>query len=129
MQGGDHIKIVMKFERITEPATIFVPLRMLQGLMGSFFAAGSLAYNEKLKQVGSEENLVNFIGIAPLTPTGFEVGLGRMLNTENDSVLLRLKLNGTPAVDVILDRQGAKDIAKDLLDTAAKPAMPQQKPQ
>lgn len=113
--GGDH--------------TIFLPIALFQGVMASLFAAGSIAYREKLRQFGSEENLLNALGVTPFVPTDFEPARGKDHGTGADVVLLRLKKDRIPMVDLVFDFQGAREVGEALIEEADKGPLPPDRPQ
>ena len=104
--------------------TLAVPISLFQGLIASFIAAGSDAYRQQLKRLGSDEAMLDLYGVCGITPTGFRMYRGRDPSTSEDLVLLRLIVDDSPMVDVLLGFPQAKQVATGLLAEAEKGPLP-----
>ena len=101
-----------------------VPISLFQGLIASFIAAGSDAYRQQLKRLGSDEAMLDLYGVCGITPTGFRMYRGRDPSTSEDLVLLRLIVDDSAIVDVLLGFPQAKQVATGLLAEAEKGPLP-----
>ena len=104
--------------------TLAVPISLFQGLIASFIAAGSDTYRQQLKRLGSDEAMLDLYGVCGITPTGFRMYRGRDPSTSEDLVLLRLIVDDSPMVDVLLGFPQAKQVATGLLAEAEKGPLP-----
>ena len=89
---GEHVIAVFGLKDGKEE-TLAVPISLFQGLIASFIAAGSDAYRQQLKRLGSDEAMLDLYGVCGITPTGFRMYRGRDPSTSEDLVLLRLITN------------------------------------
>lgn len=95
------------------------PASMGPGLLGAITAAIGLVHQEQLKKLGSEQAVLDHIGTSPIQPTAYEVGTARQGDTE--LVLLRLKKERVPLIDVLLSSEGAADMGEQLQAISARP--------
>src|SRR5262249_34939333 len=122
-EDGEHVIAVFGLKGGKEK-TLAVPISLFQGLIGSFIAAGSDAYRQQLKGLGSDEAMLDVYGVCGITPTGFRMYRGRDPSTNEDLVLLRLIVDDSPIVDVLLGFPQAKQVATGLLAEAEKGPLP-----
>ena len=120
---GEHVIAVFGLKDGKEQ-TLAVPISLFQGLIASFIAAGSDAYRQQLKRLGSDEVMLDLYGVCGITPTGFRMYRGRDPSTSEDLVLLRLIVDDSPIVDVLLGFPQAKQVATGLLAEAEKGPLP-----
>ena len=119
---GEHVIAVFGLKDGKEE-TLAVPISLFQGLIASF-TAGSDAYRQQLKRLGSDEAMLDLYGVCGITPTGFRMYRGRDPSTSEDLVLLRLIVDDSPMVDVLLGFPQAKQVATGLLAEAEKGPLP-----
>ena len=123
LNDGEHVIAVFSLKDGKEE-TLAVPISLFQGLMASFIAAGSDAYRQQLKRLGSDQAMLDLYGVCGITPTGFRMYRGRDPSTSEDLVLLRLIVDDSPMVDVLLGFPQAKQVATGLLAEAEKGPLP-----
>jgi|GEM_PF-5175921 len=123
---GDFLKLTVEVaggQRIH----LGFPAQMGSGLVGAIFAGLGLVHQEQLKRLGTDQAVLDHLGITPLVPTGFEVATG-VGHGEESIVLLRLKKEDVPVLDVVVTPAAAMDIGRELQARAAAP-FPIRKPQ
>ena len=121
--GRPHVIAVFGLKDGKEQ-TLAVPISLFQGLIASLIAAGSDAYRQQLKRLGSDQAMLDLYGVCGITPTGFRMYRGRDPSTSEDLVLLRLIVDDSPMVDVLLGFPQAKQVATGLLAEAEKGPLP-----
>jgi hypothetical protein len=80
---GGHV-IAVFGSKDGKEETLAVPISLFQGLIASFIAAGSDAYKQQLKRLGSDEAMLDVYGVCGITPTGFRIYRGRDASTNED---------------------------------------------
>jgi len=120
---GEHI-IAVFGSKDGKEKTLAIPIGLFQGLIASVIGAGSKAYRQQLKRLGSDEAMLDVYGVCGITPTGFRMYRGRDPSTSEDLVLLRLIVDDSPMVDVLLGFPQAKQVATGLLAEAEKGPLP-----
>ena len=80
---GEHVIAVFGLKDGKEE-TLAVPISLFQGLIASFIAAGSDAYRQQLKRLGSDEAMLDVYGFCGITPTGFRMYRRRDASTNED---------------------------------------------
>lgn len=97
--------------------TVILPTGLLPGLLTALFAAAGAAHREQTIR-GSAD--LNISGPSFFTPDGYETATGRDETTGSTSILLRLKKNNVPMIDVVLPPADAATIGNALLEQVAK---------
>jgi hypothetical protein len=108
---------------------IAIPSALYQGVLASMFAAASMSFREQLRRLGSEEAVVNAFGVAEFSPTGYKVFLGRDDSADSDVILLQLKKDHAPIVNVMWTPQEAQQVANALLASVAQGPLPPMGPE
>src|SRR5262245_24074495 len=102
-ENGEQVRMTFVLKGGSE-RPIFVPLGLFPGLTASLMAAGRI----QLGRLGSEDALLNAFPVAPFRPTGYLPARGRDESTGEDVVLLRLKKDRVPVLDLVFGFPQAK---------------------
>jgi hypothetical protein len=116
--NGGQLLVLNASVRNIGPVRIGLPTSEAQKLFTVLLAGASRAYGKQAAAAGGEENLLNLQGLAAFRPTDFE--LGQASSPQEHLVLLRLKQNRMPMIDVVLDFPSAGQLASALLEHADK---------
>lgn len=121
-ENGEFVRLTLVLKGGRE-ITLFFPFKFFSGLMTALFAAGTNAHEDQLKAKGSEQNLLTMLGTVVFEPNGYSLGRGKNLQGD-DALVIRLKKDGLPLVDVGFQFEGARQIAKEMLQEIEKGPAP-----
>ena len=116
-EGGEYIRLSIELDGLSP--TLFIPYKMFPALLTALIAAGSAAHTDMLARKGSEASVLEMVGGIALRPTEFDLVLSK--DGDEDLIVIRLKKDGAPMMLAALSREGAENLAREILSTLASP--------
>lgn len=113
--SGEVVFVVGKVRGLGR-AKIAIPLAEARKLFVALMGASSAAHAKQVAIKGTEANLLAMQGMAAFKPTDYE--LGGVSGEGETQLLLRLKHNQTPIIDVVFAPSAAIEMAESIREYA-----------
>lgn len=112
---GAFVTVTMTDNR-DRPFVLVLPLTQARALIAPLTAAVGSAHSRQRARLGSDQAVIDHLGLAALRPDGIEVGHASKAGAEPE-VLIRLLQNTCPVVDVLISRAAAVDFGLQMQST------------
>lgn len=127
-ENGEHLTLTLRIKGMPDAVNLYFPAALTQRLVTSAISGASLVHQEQIKKLGTSQTIADAFGLAPFFPSGFELGRFHNMSEQREYVLLRLKKENVPLVDVAIDQRGAIAVGNALIAEVKKgPTTPQTK--
>ena len=105
------------------PFVVVLPLTQARALIAPLMAAVGSAHRRQRARLGSDQAILDHLGLAVVRPEAVEVGRAAAPGAEAE-VLLRLVQHASPMIDILLERDAALDLGLQLQSMATATTEP-----
>ncbi len=119
-ENGEHVKLSLRVKGIPDPVNLFFPAVLMQRLVTAAISGAGVAHQEQIKKFGTSQTIADAFGVAPFFPSEFELGRFHNMGEKREYVLLRLKKENVPLIDVAIDPKSATAVGEGLIAEVKK---------